>query len=181
MHASTVHPEHRVGEAVLAGAVSAVATVAVAGIASLATSVDRDWYRSLDEPEFMPPDTTFDIVRPILDVAIAVAVAGWSAWRAARTPLPTTWSSSAWNRPSAGSSCHPADRSRRRRCARVGARQRRRRRAGAPDVVWCCVADAPTIGVRAGGDHPLRRRAGAHGIGTRPPRSALAADAVTSC
>ena len=45
-----------------------------------------DWYDTLEKPSFTPPDATFGIVWTILYVAIAVA--GWLAWRASDGTAP---------------------------------------------------------------------------------------------
>jgi benzodiazapine receptor len=89
VHTSTVRRTHPVGGSVLAALIFAVATVAVAGIGSLATSGGMDWYDTLDKPGFTPPGAAFGIVWTILYVAIAVA--GWRAWRASTTTAPTVW------------------------------------------------------------------------------------------
>ena len=89
VHASAVRHQHRVGESVVAALIFAVVTVAVAGIGSVATSSGRDWYDTLEKPGFTPPDATFGIVWTILYVAIAVA--GWLAWRASVSARPTMW------------------------------------------------------------------------------------------
>jgi len=61
--------------------VFACATVAVAGLGSLATtsSVDSVWFADLDKPAFYPPGALFGIVWTVLYVLVAVA--GWLAWR----------------------------------------------------------------------------------------------------
>jgi tryptophan-rich sensory protein len=58
-----------------------LATAAVAWLGSLATSssVDSQWFESLQKPVFYPPSQTFGIVWTILYVMIAIA--GWLAWR----------------------------------------------------------------------------------------------------
>ena len=89
MQTSTVRHPHPIGESVLAGLLFAVATLAVAGLGSLATGSGRDWYDTLEKPAFTPPDATFGIVWTILYVAIAVA--GWLAWRASADRRPTVW------------------------------------------------------------------------------------------
>lgn len=89
MQASTVRHDRPVGESVVAGIIFAIATVAVAGIGGVATSGGMDWYESLDKPSFTPPDATFGIVWTILYVAIAIA--GWLAWRAGTSSRPTIW------------------------------------------------------------------------------------------
>jgi tryptophan-rich sensory protein len=86
---TAVRSHHPVGESVLAAVIFAVATVAVAGIGSLATSSGRDWYDTLEKPAFTPPNATFGIVWTILYVAIALA--GWLAWRASSDRRPTVW------------------------------------------------------------------------------------------
>jgi len=80
---------HPAGEAVLAAVIFVGATVAVAGVGSLATSAGMDWYDGLDKPGFTPPDATFGVVWTILYAAIALA--GWLAWRASDDPRPTRW------------------------------------------------------------------------------------------
>jgi len=89
VHASTVHRSHPLGESVVAALIFAVATVAVAGIGSLATSSGRDWYDTLEKPGFTPPDATFGVVWTVLYLLIAIA--GWLAWRASATTRPTVW------------------------------------------------------------------------------------------
>ncbi|HEU4840617.1 MAG TPA: TspO/MBR family protein [Ilumatobacteraceae bacterium] len=89
MQTSTVRRPHPVGESVLAAVLFAIATVAVAGLGSLATSSGMDWYETLEKPGFTPPGATFGIVWTILYVAIAVA--GWLAWRASASTRPTVW------------------------------------------------------------------------------------------
>lgn len=69
-------------------------TAAVAWLGSIATSssVDSQWFETLQTPAFYPPDQTFGIVWSILYVMIAIA--GWLAWRnggGQRTLLP--WAS----------------------------------------------------------------------------------------
>ena len=86
---STVRRSPTTGEAVVAGVIFAGATAAVAGIGGLATSGGMDWYDTLDKPDFTPPGATFGIVWTILYVAIAVA--GWLAWRASGGARPTMW------------------------------------------------------------------------------------------
>jgi translocator protein len=86
---TTVRHQRPVGESVVAALIFAVATIAVAAIGSLATSSGRDWYDTLQKPAFTPPDATFGIVWTILYVAIAVA--GWLAWRASASTRPTVW------------------------------------------------------------------------------------------
>ena len=89
MHAPAVRRQHPIGESVVAGLIFAVATVAVAGIGSLATSGGMDWYETLEKPGFTPPDATFGVVWTVLYAPIAVA--GWLAWRASTTSVPTVW------------------------------------------------------------------------------------------
>ena len=89
MQTSTVRHHHPLGESVLAALIFAIATVAVAGIGSIATSSGRDWYETLEKPAFTPPDATFGVVWTVLYVAIAVA--GWLAWRASDSSRPTVW------------------------------------------------------------------------------------------
>jgi translocator protein len=56
-------------------------TALAAWLASLATTgaSDTEWFRSLDKPDFYPPEATFGIVWSVLYVMIALA--GWLAWR----------------------------------------------------------------------------------------------------
>lgn len=89
MQASTVRRDQPAWEPILAAAIFAVATVAVAVLGSVATSSGREWYDSLEKPTFTPPDATFGIVWTVLYVLIAVA--GWLAWRASASPVPTVW------------------------------------------------------------------------------------------
>lgn len=74
-------------EQVVAAALFAVTTVAVAAIGSIATSSGQDWYDGLDRPFLTPPDGTFSIVWTVLYVMVATA--GWLAWRATDSRVPT--------------------------------------------------------------------------------------------
>jgi tryptophan-rich sensory protein len=80
-------PDRSVAESVGAALVFAVATLATAWIGSAATTSGREWYEALDDPAFAPPEATFGVVWTVLYVAIAVA--GWRAWRATSAPSPT--------------------------------------------------------------------------------------------
>lgn len=80
-----------VSEQVVAAALFAGATIAVAVIGSFATSAGQDWYDELEEPVFAPPGGVISIVWTVLYVLIAVA--GWLGWRSTRSSLPTVaWS-----------------------------------------------------------------------------------------
>lgn len=74
-------------EQVVAAVVFGGVTFAVAVVGSTVTSSAQDWFDALDKPSFTPPDATFGIVWTILYIAIALA--GWLAWRATRDPGPT--------------------------------------------------------------------------------------------
>jgi translocator protein len=89
MHTSTVDRRQPLGVSILAAVIFASATTAVAGIGSLATSSGRDWYDTLDKPLFTPPSATFGIVWTALYVAVAAA--GWLAWRADTGSRATVW------------------------------------------------------------------------------------------
>jgi len=68
----------------LAGFVSLCLAVSAIGGAITATSVDG-WYRTLAKPAFNPPDWIFAPVWTALYLLIAIA--GWRAWRQARSGL----------------------------------------------------------------------------------------------
>jgi tryptophan-rich sensory protein len=85
--ASTTDEHHGSGQQILAAAIFAGTTLAVAAVGSIATGGGQAWYDTLDKPSFTPPDATFGIVWTILYVLIAVA--GWIAWRATDDPRPT--------------------------------------------------------------------------------------------
>lgn len=74
-------------EQLLAAAMFAVTTAAVAVVGSFATSAGQDWYDQLDEPAFAPPGGVISVVWTVLYVLIALA--GWLAWRSTTSPLPT--------------------------------------------------------------------------------------------
>lgn len=82
-------PRRRRSESVVAAAIFAAATIAVAGIGSLATSAGRDWYDDLDKPDFTPAGSAFGIVWTMLFVVIAIS--GWLAWRARAGVRATVW------------------------------------------------------------------------------------------
>jgi tryptophan-rich sensory protein len=84
-------PERKTVEQVLAAVIFGGVTAAAAGLGSVITGNGQDWYDSLSKPSFNPPDAAFGIVWTVLYVAIAVA--GWLAWRSTRSATPTiAWS-----------------------------------------------------------------------------------------
>lgn len=80
-------PSRSAVEQVVAAVLFAATTAAVSWIGSRATSAGQDWYDELDRPWFTPPDATFGVVWTALYVAIAAA--GWLAWRSVDDPRPT--------------------------------------------------------------------------------------------
>jgi benzodiazapine receptor len=61
-------------------AIAAVACVAALLIGSALTRPNLDWYATLDQPSFAPPNSVFPIVWPILYLLMAISV--WLLWRA---------------------------------------------------------------------------------------------------
>lgn len=71
--------------AVLVAAASAVTVAAIGG----SLTVIGPWYRGLHKPAWTPPDVAFGVIWTTIFAFIAVA--GVTAWRAARTPVTREW------------------------------------------------------------------------------------------